>query len=135
MAGVAKAIQALTRVPSQAAAKAAPKIADLIQQEFDSGRDPYGNPWKSLAPSTVRRKGHARPNIDTHDLENGIQVKPLPGAGIQITVGPDYAVYVQRQRAFLPKYGLPKAWNEALELAAEESRKDWASGLEVKPDV
>lgn len=134
MQGVARSLRELSRVPSYASAEASQSIARLIQYEFATGTDPYGKPWKPLKPSTVARKGHATINVDTHALKDGIQVKPMPGAGIQVTIDADYAAYVQRVRPVLPTGRLPKAWGVAINDAIQEAKRRWAKAAMANVD-
>lgn len=116
---VAKAIRALSRVPSQAAAGAAGKIGELIQQEFDSGADPYGSNWEPLAPSTLAAGRFPPPLTDSGDLRN-VSVEPTSGAGLAITLGADYGAFHQvgtsrmPARPVLPVHGLPDTWRRAI---------------------
>jgi hypothetical protein len=122
LVGAAKAIRALSRVPSQASAEAARSIERLIDQQFVRGVDPYGKPWKPNAASTVRRKGHARPNIDTENLWKGAKVTPMPGAGISVTFDDAYSVFVQRVRPIVPDRGVPRAWAAAIGQAVAKAK-------------
>lgn len=123
---VERALRQLSQVPSRAAGPASTSIAELIQQEFASGTDPYGKAWRPLKKSTVRRKGNSRPNIDTNDLRDSIDVRPMSGAGVQITLGVDYAAFVQLARPVLPTRGLPKSWASAIAKATDNAKRDWA---------
>lgn len=133
MQSAARAIRSLAAVPSQASREAAKSIQRLVDLEFATGTDPYGKPWKPLKPATVRRKGHARPNVDTENLWKGAQVTPLPGAGIAVTFEDDYAAYVQKARPVLPNRGLPRAWAGAIAVAITDAKARWAknAGAEV----
>lgn len=128
MGQLARNIAQLARVPSRAAALAAPGIAREIQHEFDRGVDPYGRPWKPLKPSTLARGRHPPPLTDTREMRDGIAVRPLPAAGIAITFARDVpAIFHQRGtrfmalRAILPTNVLPKAWGAILAAASRRA--------------
>jgi hypothetical protein len=124
--GVARALRELARVPSRASGPASKAIAKLIDDEFANGTDPYGKPWRPIKDSTIARKGSSQINIETTDLRRGIDVRPMRGAGIQITVSVPYAVYVQRVRPVLPTRQLPSSWAQAIATAMTTAKRDWA---------
>lgn len=111
----------LSQVPSRTAAAAAERIEDLIDQQFSDGTDPYGNTWEALATGVPSHL------TDTTALRSGIEVKPMRGAGVSVTVDEAYAGFHQTgtssmpARPILPYAGLPSSWNDALEQAAAES--------------
>jgi hypothetical protein len=57
-----------------------------MQEEFDRGVDPYGNPWEELAESTVERGRHAPPLTDTGKMRDSLSVLPMAHAGVAITI-------------------------------------------------
>jgi hypothetical protein len=114
MQKIASAIRALTHVPSRASRGAAHSIGQLIDRQFDTGTDPYGKRWKPLKPSTIKRKGHAQIGVDSHRMRDSLEVKPMSGAGVQITAGPEYTAYFSRKRPLFPTHGLPRAWRNAI---------------------
>jgi hypothetical protein len=128
LAQVRLAISKLTRVPSQVAKRASGKIAGLIGKQFSAQTDAYGAAWAPLTAETIRRWG-THPILDLTGAMNAVEVKPLPGAGISITLGEPYAAFHQvgtrymPPRPILPTAALPAAWNAALKAAAEESAK------------
>jgi hypothetical protein len=128
LAGAAKAIRALSRVPSQASVDASHSIEQLIDQQFARGVDPYGKPWKPNKPATVKRKGHARPNVDTENLWNGAKVAPMSGAGISVTFEQRYAAFVQNVRPIVPNRGVPKAWAMAIGQATAKAKAKALAG-------
>jgi hypothetical protein len=121
MAGVARALRELVHVPAKASLGASDSIAKLIDQQFDTGTDPYGRAWKPLKASTIKRKGHARIGVDSGAMQRGIDVRPMSGAGVQISVDEDYAPYFSRRRALFPNKGLPATWRAAIASALAES--------------
>jgi hypothetical protein len=115
-----QAMRNLVRVPAQVAAEVAKEIHFEIQVGFDTGSDPYKHPWAPLRPATLKRHPHRKwpPLTDTRKGRNGIKVKPVQGAGVQIT---SFTPYMRKHqsgapernlvaRPFLPKGVLPKNW-------------------------
>ena len=116
---LAEALEELARVPSQASTEAAQKLEMLLKAQFDEGVDPYGKPWAPTA------KGGHSSLYAAGDLRDSISVRPMAGAGIQITVDSPYASFHQAgtrnmaARKILPDRGLPTAWSDAIEEAIE----------------
>jgi len=137
MQSVARAIRELSRVPARASRGASESIAALIQRQFDTGTDPYGRAWKPLKPSTIKKKGHARILIDKEKLRKGIDVRPMSGAGVQITIDADYAKYHQGTRPILPNRGLPATWKAAITgaLTQETQRAIAGTGAVVSGSI
>ncbi len=134
LAGAAKAIRALSKVPAQASREASTSIQRLIDQQFARGVDPYGKPWKPNKPSTIERKGHARPNIDTGALWKGARVQPMSGAGISVTFDENYSVYVQNVRPIVPNRGVPKSWAAAIGKAVANAKARALAGSAADTD-
>jgi hypothetical protein len=118
----ASAIRALAGVPSRASKPAAEAIRGLIQLQFAEARDPYGRPWKKLAASTIRRKGHSTINVETGATRDDVTVRPTSGAGVEVVFTTPYAIYIQRVRPIFPYAFLPRAWDQALTIAVERER-------------
>lgn len=127
------ALRQLARVPSQAAAAACPEIADLIEDEFDQGADPYGTQWAPLRPYTIQ-KGRANPPLtDTGAMREGITVQPSSGAGIVVTSEEPYLAFHQvgftnawsgyyaAPRRVLPERTIPDTWKRAIADAVQEA--------------
>jgi phage gpG-like protein len=76
----------LAQVPARTARNVAERLHHEMQEEFDRGEDPYGNPWEPLAESTVDRGRSAPPLTDTGAMRFSLEVKPLRGAGVGITI-------------------------------------------------
>jgi phage gpG-like protein len=123
-------LRKLITVPSQASKLVSLEIRDLIEEQFNQGKDPYGNKWKPL-----KRKGQP-PSHLTEDtpLRRSVEVKPASGAGLTITVTESYATFHQIgtkhmvARPILPNNTtLPAAWTAAIkasiEIAIEATRK------------
>lgn len=120
---VAQAVRQLSRVTSVASRDAADEIAFLLQQEFDTGADPYGASWAPLAESTLETGRTPPPLTDTGALRD-IDVSALPGAGLAIALGEEYGAFHQigfrvgktdvPARPILPTRGLPDMWRRAI---------------------
>lgn len=123
-------LRKLADVPSQAARAAAANIADVIERQFDSGTDPYGRAWAPLKPYTLAKGRFPPPLTDSGAMRDSIEVKPTSGAGIEITMGAEYATFHQTgtvnmaQRQILPQSGgLPPEWQSAIRDAVSDSTK------------
>jgi hypothetical protein len=81
----------LAEVPSRASAEASERIAQLIEEEFAHGRDPYEDPWQELSDTTLAKGRTPPPLTDTWAMRKGIDVHPMSGAGIAVTIGEPYA--------------------------------------------
>jgi len=117
----------LAKIPSRIAAAVADKITEALREEFDSGSNAYGNPWKPLLPQTIRRKrGDARILRRTDALSAATVAKPRGGAGVEIT-SLDYGSFHQSgtknmvARKIMPDgSALPPAWSKAIQSALDE---------------
>lgn len=125
---LARNVERLARVPSRAAALAAPGIAREIAGEFAAGRDPYGRAWAPLRPSTQARGRRPPPLTDTGKMRAGVDVRPLPGAGIAITFADEIPAYFHNRgtrkmvrREILPVSAFPARWARVLERAGDEA--------------
>lgn len=126
----------LADVPSQIAKDASVGIADAIDAEFSAGLAPDGTPWTGLAESTMARGRSAPPLTDTHDMRDSVDVKPMRGAGISVTID-DPAVHHQYgaprahvpPRPILPSGKLPDTWQRAIADAADSAFDRAAGGL------
>lgn len=120
----------LTSIPSRVAKDAAEKIAHLIDDQFSQGCDPYGNAWADLAPATKAKGRLPPPLTDTGKMRGSVQVKPLQGAGIEISIAPDYAHFHQTGTVHMPERSilpdgteLPEEWDHAIETAMTQATK------------
>ena len=120
----------LANIPSRASAEASKEIANLIELEFADGSDPYGKEWQPLSEATLEKGREPPPLTDTWDLRSTIDVQPMRGAGISITLEATYAPPHQTgwhgkqgsgpARPILPdRDELPETWQEAIESAIE----------------
>lgn len=125
-------LRALADVPSQASRDAADRIADLIEESFDAGLDPYGRAWAPLMASTIERHpGRGAPPLtDTGAMRGSVHVTPKAGAGIDITIDAPYAKFHQTgtkymaQRQIIPQSGgIAPAWREAIAEAVADNIK------------
>lgn len=117
---LAERLADLSRIPSRVAGDAADEISTLIQGEFASGNDPYGQPWATLADATIARGRSAPPLTDTGALAEGLEVTPMQGAGIEISFSEAYGAFHQTgtvnmpPRPILPTDQMPEAWSQAI---------------------
>lgn len=84
-------------------------LKTFVDDRFDTSTDPTGAPWQPLKASTVakRRKGSARPLIDTGNLRNSIATRPGPRSlriGTVVPYAPVHQFGTKHipQRRFLP---------------------------------
>ena len=140
-------LRALAEVPSRAARSASARIAELVEEQFDAGADPYGRPWAPLTDTTLalRPWRGAPPLTDTGAMRSAITVRPTAPAGIVVELGDDghgrpvpVATYHQTgtskvrgwitsdvgmaQRQILPQSGgLAPAWRDAIRESIAEA--------------
>ncbi len=112
----------LASVPSRVAKDASKRIAKLIDDQFNNGVDPYGNPWAPLMPATLKKGRRPPPLTDTRAMRDGVSVAPRAGAGVAIEIDADYAQFHQggtanmEARPILPAESeLPDEWQDAIE--------------------
>lgn len=92
------------------------KTMRAVEQEhaqmWGEQRDPAGDPWKPLARSTVRRKGHSTILVETGRLRAsmtqpnaGVREMFQEGGNIGLIVGTDvpYSIYHLRGTSRMPK--------------------------------
>jgi hypothetical protein len=123
---VAQAVSELAQVPSRAASEASGSIKTILQRQFASQTDAYGRPWAPLTDATIKRWG-SHPILDlTHQLKD-VDVRPMTGAGIVVTLGSksgafhQVGTYKMKGRPILPDGPLPPAWQQAIADAATNS--------------
>jgi hypothetical protein len=124
-ANLQKMIRSLASVPSQIARDASAGIAREIQAEFDAGVNPFGSPWAALKQATLDKGRTPPPLTDTGEMRHGIEVKPLRGAGIGVTI-PDPGVHHQygtKYMAARPIFPdrMPDTWQRAIADASDEA--------------
>ncbi len=131
MGQLADRIADLASVPSRVARRVGERLEGAIAEEFDEGRDPYGDPWEALAESTIDRGRFPPPLTDKRDMRNSVRAFPLPHAGVALTISHPAAPHqtgwsgVQGSgpaRPILPaRSELPVEWQEIIE---DEIRRD-----------
>lgn len=121
----------LAAVPRKVAEQAAPRIDRLLQAQFRTGRDPYGNAWAALKASTLKT-GRRPPPLTgfTRQLRTGTKATAAR-SGIRIEVGARYGFFHQAgfrvgktrvpPRRILPQYGMPREWSAVLTRSAKEA--------------
>lgn len=128
---LARNIGRLAAVPSRMAPAASREISRLIERQFSEGRDPYGRAWAPLKPSTLARGRRPPPLTDTGRMRGAVEVRPMQGAGIEITFGSatpaifhQYGTKKMAARPMLPRGTFPSTWARALERVGQtEFRK------------
>jgi hypothetical protein len=130
MGDLADRLGELASVPSRASRGAADRITDLIQGQYATGEDPYGDAWADLSERTLERHGPP-PLTDTGDMADGSIAKPAQGAGIEITIpfpggihqtGARRGTWRMPKRPILPDGDeMPPAWDDAIAASARES--------------
>jgi hypothetical protein len=134
MGHLADRVADLAQVPSVAAARVSRQLQGLIQAEFDEGEDPYGTAWKPLAEATEARGRTNPPLTDTRAMRDSVAVRPLPSAGVGVTIdhpaAPHQTGWEGTQgsgpaRPILPaRAELPEGWQDAIDRAVrDEMRK------------
>lgn len=128
MGQLVERIADLASTPSRAAKEVSRELTILIDQEFDEGEDPYGTPWKSLAPATEDKGRFPPPLTDTRAMRDSLRVKPMRGAGVSITIAhpaaPHQTGWSGKQgtgpaRPILPDREMPPEWEAIIEAAID----------------
>lgn len=117
----------LAGLPSRVSKEVADGINELMQDQFNSETDPYGNPWPALLPQTVKRKkGDSRILRLTDTLLNNTVASASSGSGVDIT-SESYGEYHQGgtknmvAREILPGgKELPEEWLDLIESVLNE---------------
>lgn len=114
----------LIRVPSRAARAASERVEALIQEEFDTGTNPYGDPWAPLSPETIKGGRSAPPLTATGAMRGTVHVFPAQAAGISVTIDKPAGIHQTGwagprgkgpARPVLPNRNvLPETWVEAI---------------------
>lgn len=134
-AGLNRAVQGIQRLagaPARAAAKAAPELQELLEEEFDAGRSPEGKPWAPLATSTRQRGRTPPPLTASGEMRAGSKVS---AAGGNITVTAPHPAEVHQAgtlfmpaRPIEPEGGVPKTWEGALEASVDQTLRGTLKG-------
>jgi hypothetical protein len=124
----------LAGVPSRVSGRIAGEIAELIEEEFAVGTDPYGRAWAPLAQATIDKGREPPPLTETGTMRQSVNVRPMRGAGVAITIdhpaaphqtgwsgprgeGPARPVLPDRQE-------LPATYRAAIETAIDEEIRE-----------
>lgn len=106
-------------------------VVDEARLGFKASTDPYGQPWKPLKAATIarRRKGSAKPLLDTGRLRNSIAWQQAGPAAVDIGTSLAYAAIHQfggqagrKRKTTIParpyiatkERGLPRAYGEII---------------------
>jgi hypothetical protein len=128
MGQLATNLRRLGQVPSRAAARVSSDIAALIEEEFEQGADPYGRAWAPLAKSTLAKGRTPPPLTDTGAMRSSVDVRPMRGAGLSITIdhpaAPHQTGWSGSQgsgpaRPILPGAAFPARWRDAVRAAVD----------------
>lgn len=128
-----KIARSLHRVPASMSGRAAVEITRLWKKTYRAGQDPYGKALPPLAPSTIKRKGHARIMIETGETLAATEARPMPGAGVQLRTGHKAEWHLEPvgnrpARPEVPLYGLPPTWIRALKKIGYDAAKKAVRG-------
>lgn len=125
--------EAPQRIHVDFAKRAEIAIKDLLDEQFQKGIDPYGQPY--IPP----KDGHTPPMVRTRALWRGLRVRVTSTPdGIHIVVDGDqeYSKYLQEgTRHMLPRMIVPgrnmlaPRWRERLNREASETVRAWQTGL------
>jgi hypothetical protein len=124
------AAERLAKVPALAAQRAADAIRELVGEEFDEGRDPYGTAWAPLADATLAKGRTEPPLTESGAMRASLNVYARgDGGGVALTIdhpaAPHQDGWAGTQgrgpaRPILPGHGLPDSWDAAIEQAVTE---------------
>lgn len=123
-----KRLKQLEKIPDTIAAEVAPKIDADLKAQFDKGVNAYGNAWKPLSESTLRRKGgDARILRRTDTLSSDVSAEAVGNSGIQMTV-PNPGTYHQTGTRHMPARkilpdgtALPRKWQKYIQDALDRA--------------
>lgn len=126
MGELADRLDDLARVPSRASKAIAGRLTELLDQQFESDSDPYGNPWAALAESTLKRKrGDSRILERSDNMRPTVQATPARGAGVELRAEHPAGVHQtggaaggwrMPARKLFPEGGeFPEEWQDAID--------------------
>lgn len=113
---LAKKYEALAKVPGVVAQEASDRLTKLVDDEFSSGNDPYGRPWKPL------KNGGRSTLTETGALRGSLKVEPR-GTEIQISFSDYKIAFHQATRPILTVGVMPGPWSAAIEESFTEAMK------------
>jgi hypothetical protein len=129
LTGDSKAIEALKRkmsnligVPQRTAAAVAPILKGMIQSEFETKTDPFGNPWPQIKADTYRR-GTKSILVRSGALQRAVGAA-AKGKRVKIILGTHYAKYfISTRWSILPRGGAgkPESWTILVKTEAEKA--------------
>jgi len=121
-------LQRTLKVPQQVAIKFAPTLASFIKQEFATGTDPFGDPWKPLKANTIAKGRTPPPLTSSGNARDSLTVSPA-GARDRGSL-PGYLRYHLTSRPVLPLRGdtWPDKWVQAIKDQAASVIASIASG-------
>lgn len=70
-----RAMKKRTRDISVATKAGADELQKVLDQTFTAGKSPDGQTWAALKPSTIARKGHSKPLLDSGRLRGSRKAK------------------------------------------------------------
>lgn len=100
------------------AQRSAAVLGAEVQQGFDDGVDPYGNPWVEVKPATLARRKQKKtppPLTDTREMRDSMQAR---ASGLEVSIevtkpsAPAAPQALQRRRPMLPVDALPARWGD-----------------------
>ena len=117
--------------------EASVEIAALIGAQFANGVNPYGTPWKALAPATVA-KGRAAPPLTDTGRTKGSIVVAGEGSRIVVKIGDMKAGFHQwgarrgrwklPKRQIVPDGRVPDQWRQRIRSVARDVARDILAG-------
>lgn len=118
-------LKGLESIVPDIATRAKPKVEALIEEEFATGKDPYGRNWAPLAKATIAKGRKPPPLTDTGKMRASVDVQPT-SYGLHISVlGPSRYHQLGTEhmwaRPILPMDKLPPRWIETIEQATSEA--------------
>jgi len=124
-----KRLSDLAGTAEKAAVKFAPALAEFIREEFATGTDPWGDPWKPLKANTLA-KGRTPPPLTASG--NAVAVMTVTAQGARDRASfPNYIRYhLSTGRSPLPLRGQawPSRWAQKLKETAAQAISDIAEG-------
>ena len=95
-----EALRELPEVLPRAEETIASGMEEELRQEFAAGTDPYGSPWRPLAPATVAKGRGAPPLTASGRMAASAQAR-AERDGVAVTIDPP-AQFLQGKRPMLP---------------------------------
>jgi hypothetical protein len=121
-----EALRALPEVLPRAEGTIAAGMEEQLEEEFSAGTDPYGSPWRPLAPATVAKGRGEPPLTASGSMRSGVQARGERD-GVAVIIPPP-AQYLEERRPMLPERGdaparLEQLVRDALEHEVEAVRR------------